>query len=188
MSSGAHERHLCSERTVPSARLSWWLGAFLRFGRLAPTISCTLYKRMYHTRLAQYYRTRILQGFLYRILPIDQFFEDDFLCTVADVIHSSDPCQLIPCFQLLIDTFFFCQLRYEQVEFIASLSINIGEIAIQLTAEKQIGVDDRAVLSEVLMMLSAPDTNGVDFLSRNDQTRQIIISMQFIPKSVAVRY
>ena len=36
------------------------------------------------------------------------------------------------------------------------------------------------------MMLSAPDTNGVDFFSRNDQTRQIIISMQFIPKSVAV--
>jgi len=35
-------------------------------------------------------------------------------------------------------------------------------------------------------MLSAPDANGVDFFLRNDQTRDVVISMQFIPKTVAV--
>lgn len=141
---------------------------------------------MCRTRSARYCHTRILQGFSYCILPIDQFFEDDFLCTVADVIHSSDPCQLIPCFQLLIDTSFFCQLRYEQVELIASLSINISEIAIQLTAENEVSLDHRMMFSEVLLVLSAPDTNGVDFFFRDDQTRQVVISMQLIPKTVAV--
>ena len=35
-------------------------------------------------------------------------------------------------------------------------------------------------------MLSAPDTDGVYFFLRDDQTRQIIISVQFIPKTVVV--
>ena len=42
------------------------------------------------------------------------------------------------------------------------------------------------MLSKVLLVLSAPDTDGVDFFFRNDQTRKIIISVQFIPKSIAV--
>ena len=46
---------------------------------------------------------QILLGFSYHILSVDQFSEDDFLYTVANVIHSSDPGQLILCFQLLID-------------------------------------------------------------------------------------
>ena len=58
--------------------------------------------------------------------------------------------------------------------------------AVQSTAENQIGVDDRTILFEILLVLPAPDADGVDFCLRNDQTRQIIIAMQFIPKSVAV--
>ena len=42
------------------------------------------------------------------------------------------------------------------------------------------------MLSEVLLVLSAPDTDGVDFFFRDDQTRQIVISVQFIQKTVAV--
>ena len=87
------------------------------------------------------------------------------------------------CFQLFIDTFFLCELRYEQVELIASLSVNISDIAVQLAAENQIGVDDRTMFSEVLLVLSAPDTDGVDFFLRDGQTRKIIISVQFVPKS-----
>ena len=101
-------RHLYSERTVLSARLSWWLKAFPHSGKSAPTISCTLYKRMCHTLLAQYCRTRILHGFSYCILLVDQFLEDDFLCTVADVVHGSDPCQLLLRLQALVDAFFLC--------------------------------------------------------------------------------
>ena len=86
---------------------------------------------------------------------------------------------------MLIDTLFFCQLCYKQVELIASLSINSREIAIQITAENEVIVKHWTMLSEVLLVLSAPDTNGVYFFLWDDQTRQIIISMQFIPKSVA---
>lgn len=105
---------------------------------------------------------------------------------VADVVRGSDPCKPILCFQTLVGTFFFCQLRYEQVELIASLSINISEIAIQLTAENEVSVDHRMMLSEVLLVLFTPDADDVDFFLRDDQTRQIIISMQLISKSVVV--
>lgn len=39
---------------------------------------------------------------------------------------------------------------------------------------------------KVLLVLSAPDANGVYFFLWDGQTRQIIISVQFIPKTVAV--
>ena len=65
----------------------------------------------------------------------------------------SDPhCYILP-----------CQLRYEQAELIASLSINVSKIAIQIAAENEVDVDHRTMLSEVLLVLSAPDTDGVDF-------------------------
>ena len=55
----------------------------------------------YRTLSVQYCRTKILQGFSYRILPIDQFGNDDFLCTITDAVHSSYPCHLLACFQHL---------------------------------------------------------------------------------------
>ena len=75
---------------------------------------------------------------------------------------------------------------YKQIEPISSLSVNVSKIAKQLTAENQIGVKDRAMLSEVLLVLSAPDTDGVYFFLRDGQAQQTIISMQFIPKTVAI--
>jgi hypothetical protein len=42
------------------------------------------------------------------------------------------------------------------------------------------------MLFEVLLVLPASDTDSVGFFLRDDQTRKIIISMQFIPRSVAV--
>ena len=55
-----------------------------------------------------------------------------------------------------------------------------------LTTTNENGVDHRTMLSEVVLVFSAPDTDGVDFFFWDDQTRQIIISIQFIPKTVAV--
>lgn len=58
-----------------------------------------------------------------------------------------------------------------------SLSVNICKTVEQLAAENQIGVDERTMLSEVLRMLPALDANGVDFFLRDDQTRDVVISM-----------
>ena len=42
------------------------------------------------------------------------------------------------------------------------------------------------MFSEVLLVISTPDTDGVYFFLRDDQTRQIIISVQLVPENVAV--
>ncbi len=116
----------------------------------------------------------------------DQFCIDDFLCTGTDTTHSSDPCQLILCFQLLIDALFFRHLLYKQIEPCSCLGVDVGKVAVEFAAKDKVIVDHGAMLSKVLLVLSALETNGTDFFVRDDQTRQIIISMQFIPKSVAV--
>ena len=51
--------------------------------------------KTYHTLLLRCCRAKILQGFSYCILLVDQFSEDDFLCTVTDAVHGSYPCHLI---------------------------------------------------------------------------------------------
>ena len=42
------------------------------------------------------------------------------------------------------------------------------------------------MFSEVLLVLSAPDTDGVYFFLRDGQTRKITFSVQLIPKTIAV--
>ena len=81
---------------------------------------------------------------------------------------------------------FLRHLHYKQIELGSCLSVDVSEIAVQLAAENKVGIDHWTMLSKVLLVLSAPDTDGVDFFFRNDQTRKIIISVQFIPKSIAV--
>ena len=66
------------------------------------------------------------------------------------------------------------------------MSVDVNKVAVQLTTENEGVVEYRTVRSEVLLVLSNPHTNGVDFFFWNGQTHQIIISMQFISKSVTV--
>ena len=79
-----------------------------------------------------------------------------------------------------------CQMRYKQIEPYSCLGINVSKVAVELATENEVVVEHRTVFYEISQVLSAPNTDGVDFFFQNDQTRQIIISMQFIPKSVAV--
>ena len=80
---------------------------------------------------------------------------------------------------------FSASCGYKQVELISSLSINVSEIAVQLAAEHQIRVDNRTMFSEVLLVLPTPDTDRAFFGIRNNYTRDVVISLQFIPKIVA---
>lgn len=111
---------------------------------------------------------------------------DDFFCSVADATHSSDPCHLILRFELLRNAFLFCHLLYQQSKPILCLSIDVSQITVQLAAQYQIGVQYRTVFFDIIQMLSAPDTDGAFLGDWQNQTRNVIISMQFIPKSVAV--
>ena len=38
-------------------------------------------------------------------LSVDQFCQDDFICSLSDAVHPANPSQLILCFQLFIDAF-----------------------------------------------------------------------------------
>ena len=83
----------------------------------------------------------------------------NLLRTSPDIIHFPNPCHLILRFQLLIDTLFLYQLCYEQMEFVSCLSVNISQIAVQLSAENKVGIEHRTMLFQVLLVLSAPHTN-----------------------------
>lgn len=141
-------------------------------------------KYSYYTQSVQYFHTTILQEVSCSALPIDQVVEDRFFRTVANVVHSTNPCHLITLFQLLVDAFLFCQMCAEQREPISRLIVNADEIAVQSTVENKLGIEHRTIFLEVLLVLSAPSTNGLLFHWCNNQIRQIIISLHLVPKTV----
>ena len=57
-------------------------------------------------------------------------------------------------------------------------------MAVQLVTEKQRGVPHRAILLDVPWMLSAPHTDRLAIFFIQHQARDVIISMQFVPKTV----
>ena len=48
---------------------------------------------------------------------------------------------------------------HEQVESGLCLSVNVSQIAVQLSAENKVGIEHRTMLFQVLLVLSAPHTN-----------------------------
>lgn len=70
----------------------------------------------------------------------NNFFVDRFFGSVMDAVHSSAPFHLFLCFQLLGDICLLCYLLYQKSEPRLRWGINVSQIAVQLTAENQIGV------------------------------------------------
>ena len=78
----------------------WWrcrMPKWLTFRILPPRQGLLVCMSTYHTLSARCCRTRILQGFSYGILPVDQFVEDDLLRAVTDAVHGSDLCHQVSC-------------------------------------------------------------------------------------------
>ena len=66
------------------------------------------------------------------------------------------------------------------------LIVNGSKIPVQSPTKSKLRIEYRTMLLKILQVFSAPNTVGLLFLWMNGQTRQIIISVQFIPKTVAV--
>ena len=78
-------------------------------------------------------RTRILPGFSYRIRPVNQLPEDDFLCTVKDAVHGSDPGHLVTGFQILCHALSDLHLLDNTFQATLCLLVQIGKISPELT-------------------------------------------------------
>ena len=113
-------------------------------------------------------------------LGVNQLRTYDFRCTVADIVHLPYPQHLIICFELLSHAFFFGKLFYQPKEHLLCLIVGIGEVGGELTACQQIGVADFVVLLDVPQMPLAPYPNFYLRLFGQLQTRQIIITLQFV--------
>ena len=64
-----------------------------------------------------------------KILSIYDFFQHNFLCPVADAIHSSDPCHLVTGFQFLSHTLRCLHLLNNQGQTLLCLLVQIGKIS-----------------------------------------------------------
>lgn len=64
--------------------------------------------------------------------------------------------------------------------------INLGKVAVQLATEKQGGIDYRTMFLDVAMILSAPSSNRLGIFFVQYQTWDVIIPLQFIPKTVII--
>ena len=68
---------------------------------------------------------------------------DGFHRLISDLIHSIYPLHLISGFQLFRHAFTFGYLLYQLLEHILCLPVDVGQIAVQLTAGQQVGKTTR---------------------------------------------
>ena len=87
----------------------------------------------------------------YCILPVNQFPEGDFLRTVADAVHSTNPRHLVGCLHFLGHALSGLHLLNNQGQPLLHLFVQISEVCPELTTEDQVIVEDRAVFLEICM-------------------------------------
>lgn len=149
-------------------------------------LSCTLCWKMCHTQSARYCRTKIPRGFSYHILPVDHFSEDDFLGSVTDAVHGSNPCHLVGCFQFLCHALRCLHLLDNQGQTLLRLLVQISRICPELTAENKVIKEDWMVLFDAVPVQLSSFTNGALFVRGQGKNRNIIIANEFIPKAIAL--
>jgi len=114
------------------------------------------------------------------LLYIYQLCIYNLCCTVADIVHSLHPQHLVFCFELFGYAFLFGELFSQPKEHILCLLVDVGEVGGEFAACQQIGVSDFVVLFDVPQMPLAPYPDINLWLFGQLQTRQIIITLQFV--------
>ena len=89
-------------------------------------------------------------------LFIYQFIVDNFFCTVAYIIHTSNPQHLIVCFELFSYTFLFGELFYQPKEHIFCLLVDIGKVGCEPATCQQVCIQDWTVMFDILQMRLCP--------------------------------
>ena len=114
------------------------------------------------------------------LLGVNQLYIYNLCCTVTDIVHSLHPQHLIVRFELFGYSFLFGELFYQPKEHILCLLVDVSEVGGELAARQQIGIADFVVLLDVAQMPFSPYPNLNLRLFGQFQTRQIIITLQFV--------
>ena len=89
-------------------------------------------------------------------------------CSISETVNSLYPLHLIFCFERFGYALTFCHLFYKPKKHIFSLSVNVGEVSVQLTTELQIGEQRSSVFSQIIQVPLSPYTDmHLFFLSRS---------------------
>ena len=118
---------------------------------------------MCHTPLARCCRTKILRGFSYCILPIDHFPEDDFLGSIANAVHGSNPCHLIVHLHALCHALSGFRLLNDKFKAALCLLVQIRQISPQFTAENKVVKADRVMFFKIFPVQPSLTTNRSGF-------------------------
>ena len=118
---------------------------------------------MCYTLLAQDCRTKILQGFTYLILLVDQFGKDNLLCTITDAVHGSNPCHLVSCFQCLCHALRILHLLNNDLQTALCLLVQVGQISPQFSGQAKVIKADRMMFPQILSVHPSLTANGSGF-------------------------
>ena len=77
---------------------------------------------------------------------MDQFFEDDFFCTVSNIVHPPHPRHLVGGFELFGDIFFFGKVFYQSRKELLGLFFDIGKVGIEFSGSEQIVIQNFVML------------------------------------------
>ena len=110
-----------------------------------PAASCTPWK-MRRTQSARYCRTTNLPKSSSDTLLIDQFVKNDFLRTVADIVHTTHPFHLVGCFERFGHALLLCHSVNDGFHTLIAGLVDFGQMREQRTLHHIIGVEDFSVL------------------------------------------
>lgn len=112
---------------------------------------------------------------------INQFVFHNFLCTIADAVHSSYPCYLVSYFHVLCHALSSFHLLDDEFKAKLCLLIQISQICPEFTAKAQIIETNGVMLHKVISVHPTPTTNRSVFF-RQANIGNIVITTTNICK------
>ncbi len=105
-------------------------------------------------------------------------------CRLLYCVHPLHPKHLIFRFERFGNVILFSKLFYQPREHFLRLLIQINKITDELSAENQTVIQTPAVLTDISKMPPSPYAKVLLFFLRDRQAGNVIIALQFIPKTV----
>lgn len=96
-------------------------------------------------------------------LCVYDFLVYDLHRTHSNVVHPADPHHLVACFELFRYTLPLSHLLHQPGEHGFGLLVNVSQVAAQLAAQLQTGVEGLAVLFDVPQVPLTPQADGLFF-------------------------
>ena len=78
-----------------------------------------------------------------------------------------------------------CHLFYEMFERFLCLPVDVGEINVQFSTDLQVGEQYPLIFSQIIQVPLPPYTDSNLILIRQFQAGNVIVALQFVPKTVA---